>query len=420
MSKKYWDGPYDINTDWGGDDSTENLPLPGSAVQKLIKNEINSKVGYMIEDKTTGEVKFYTSEQSYLEDKKPIGSVTSVQRYSMSLKFDEKNQYVFFSNTEKKEIIWYFKTIEVASNQSYAESVSVSYTINTGGKVITRNMVIDSDSKIEDNGFTKVVLNLDEYVGDGVSTIDIEVTGLKTKQRGPLQTKVTIITFEMEDKTIFNKPFENMFYITTNVKCTTGQIYNIEYKLNDSEEWIKTEGNYVGNGQYQTQNVNIDIENLDYNRHVIEYRVFINLGADGIYCSNIQRIEFIKGINTKFNEPQLLIFSNYSEGDTIKNKDGNLIINGILQYVPYTIKYSIFNSDKTEGSTTLSFYEVLNDSEKEIMTTIVNNEETLEYTIQYTDYEVKCIKIVAKNSDGVILNGEGRLIYLNIEKPICY
>lgn len=416
MSKKYWDGPYNINTDWGGDDSTENLPLPGSAVQKLIKNEINSKVGYMIEDKTTGEVKFYTSEQSYLEDKKPIGSVTSVQRYSMSLKFDEKNQYVFFSNTEKKEIIWYFKTIEVASNQSYAESVSVSYTINTGGKVITRNMVIDSDSKIEDNGFTKVVLNLDEYVGDGVSTIDIEVTGLKTKQRGPLQTKVTIITFEMEDKTIFNKPFENMFYITTNVKCTTGQIYNIEYKLNDSEEWIKTEGNYVGNGQYQTQNVNIDIENLDYNRHVIEYRVFINLGADGIYCSNIQRIEFIKGINTKFNEPQLLIFSNYSEGDTIKNKDGNLIINGILQYVPYTIKYSIFNSDKTEGSTTLSFYEVLNDSEKEIMTTIVNNEETLEYTIQYTDYEVKCIKIVAKNSDGVILNGEGRLIYLNIEK----
>ena len=58
MSKKFWDGPYNINTDWGGDDSTEKLPLPGSAVQKLIKNEINSKVGYMIEDKTTGEVKF--------------------------------------------------------------------------------------------------------------------------------------------------------------------------------------------------------------------------------------------------------------------------------------------------------------------------------------------------------------------------
>ncbi|MBP3630033.1 MAG: hypothetical protein J6J23_00945, partial [Clostridia bacterium] len=67
MAKKYWDGEYDINTDWGGDDTTEGLPLPGSAVQDIIKTSINkldeNKVGYIKE--SGGTVYFSSSRESY-------------------------------------------------------------------------------------------------------------------------------------------------------------------------------------------------------------------------------------------------------------------------------------------------------------------------------------------------------------------
>ena len=47
MAKKYYDGDITLNTDWGGDESTGNLPVLGEKVQKVIKDSINSKVGYV-------------------------------------------------------------------------------------------------------------------------------------------------------------------------------------------------------------------------------------------------------------------------------------------------------------------------------------------------------------------------------------
>lgn len=418
MAKKYWEGDIkdiNINTDWGGDESTSGAPLPGSIVQKIIKNELNTKVGYMVEDGTTGQVKFFANESDYISEKKPIGSVTSAQRYSMLLKFDSNNKYVFFSNEKNKEIVWYFKTLEVATDSYYSESVTVNYTINTNNKVINRNIVIDSDGK-SDEEYTKVVINLDEYLEDGISSIDIDVTGLKTKQKRPLQTSITIITFEMEDKTIFNKPFNDIFYIVNDITCTNGQSYHCQYRLNDATDWIKTSDVFTGNSNKQNITVNVPISNLEDGKNIIEYRMFVNLGTAGIFYTDIQRIEFIKGENNKFNEPQILVSSTYSENDKIEDEEGNLIINGVLQYVLYDVKYSIFDSDNREGSTTLTFYEILSDSDKEIMSITVNNETSLVYTVQYVDTGLKGLKIIAKNINGDILNGNGRTIYLDVKK----
>ena len=77
MAKKYWEGAYDINTDWGGDESTDNLPLPGSAVQKVIKDEIKKKVGYLHEDTVEGKVYFYPTKDSYNKGETVLGVISS-------------------------------------------------------------------------------------------------------------------------------------------------------------------------------------------------------------------------------------------------------------------------------------------------------------------------------------------------------
>ena len=66
MSKKVWDGDYDINTDWGGKD-TDGRPLTGEMVQDVIKSEFKrldtGKVGYITE--SDGTVYFSSSKEAF-------------------------------------------------------------------------------------------------------------------------------------------------------------------------------------------------------------------------------------------------------------------------------------------------------------------------------------------------------------------
>ena len=46
MAKKIWDEDITgYEQDWGGDGLTGNLPISGRAVQKFLKQELNSTVG---------------------------------------------------------------------------------------------------------------------------------------------------------------------------------------------------------------------------------------------------------------------------------------------------------------------------------------------------------------------------------------
>ena len=49
---KVFDNPITLDTDWGGDSSTGNLPVSGRRVQELIKNTFTKKGGCVqIKDK---------------------------------------------------------------------------------------------------------------------------------------------------------------------------------------------------------------------------------------------------------------------------------------------------------------------------------------------------------------------------------
>ena len=84
MAKKYYDGEITLNTDWGGDESTNNLPVVGSRVQEVIKNSINSKVGYVGLVEKTGQGFYVLSrdEETFkaytttISDEKPFGDLT--------------------------------------------------------------------------------------------------------------------------------------------------------------------------------------------------------------------------------------------------------------------------------------------------------------------------------------------------------
>ena len=417
MAKKYWDGPYDINTDWGGDESTNNLPLLGGAVQNIVKDELKRKVGYLHESYEDGMVYFYSSKEAYENGEIPIGSVVSTARYTMDLKGDVNNKNMFLSTEGKKEFVWYFKTIEIATKSAYVENVAVEYTINneTEGKQTIFSTIIDCNGDVKNDDYTKVVLNLDEYLSNGTSSIEIVVRGLKTKQERTLQTKISIITLDMEDTTNFSSPSMDNLILTANVNCTNGQLYFCEYRIDENVNgYILTDDNYTGKGSRENVQYFINLNELTLGKHICEYRLFVNINNE-IYRTNTQRIEFIKGNeDTHFDEPQILIFSSYNSAETPKAEDGNLIIHGVSQYVPYTVKYAVYNTNGS--STNMEFYEIVNDEESAPLTDSVSNNVFAEYNVQSIEHGIKKVKIITKDIDGNITNGNGRIIYLNVEQ----
>ena len=71
MSKKYYNEEINKHTDWGGDESTEYLPVKGNRVQEFIKNTLNGKMGVIHYDTTNNRYIVFADEEtrnSYLED----------------------------------------------------------------------------------------------------------------------------------------------------------------------------------------------------------------------------------------------------------------------------------------------------------------------------------------------------------------
>ena len=413
---KYWEGQYDIDTDWGGDESTGGKPLPGSAVQDVIKTSIKKldtgKVGYITE--SDGTVYFSSSKEAF-DNEEYMGSVVSTQRYSMDLKMDANNRYVFLSSDTKKEFVWYFKTIEIATDSVYTETVTVEYKIEnkTENVMKTFSTTLNCNSDDANNGFTKVVMNLDEYLTNGLSSIEVVVKGLRTKQERTLQKDITIVTLDIEDVTDFSKPFENKLIAQTNINCTKGQLFFYEYRIDDAEGFVFDNTPFTGEGSTKLYTYNIDITELSEGKHVFEYKLYINIGGESTYYTATQRIEFIKGANYVFTEPQILIFSSYYSDENSMAEDGNLIINGASQYIPYQVKCAVY---QTEVSTTnVEFYEVIGSATTVPTTTTVEKGEFFNYSIQSMNYGNKTIKVVCKDIDGNIINGDGRLFYIDVE-----
>ena len=276
----------------GINEKIANIEIPwdgyiGERVEEFIKEQIielnKQKMGYIHENSKDGVFNFYGSQQDYEGGKSPIGSVTSSARYTMDIQSDINNKSIFLSGDKNKEFVWYFKTIEIATDSLYAEDISVEYKISneTNSTDTVFSTKIDSNADINNKSYTKVVLKLDDYLTDGTSKIEINVKGLKTNQERTLSTKINIITLNMEDKTNFNSPFDNNFIVNTNITCTKSQTYSFEYRIDEQGDFIYSENlKKDGTGVEEKIDYTVNITNLSAGKHVFEYRIFVKIDAE--------------------------------------------------------------------------------------------------------------------------------------------
>ena len=194
MAKKYWDGDITLNTDWGGDESTNNLPVIGEKVQKVIKDNINSKVGYvgrvdktgkgfyvLCRDKETFELFLQT-----VTDSNPFGDTqmdgvngTFDAPFNHKMEINVLNPSSGYqsvlSGTTGNIVKFTARTLDISNNEQL-ETLNISIKVITEGGVESNYRAIYTGEQAKSG----IEYNLDSKLGNGVNTIVITATGMDT------------------------------------------------------------------------------------------------------------------------------------------------------------------------------------------------------------------------------------------------
>ena len=200
MAKKFWDGEVKMSTDWGGDASTNNLPLSGKRVQEFIKESINSKVGYLGEvkemaDGTKLPTAFYVlcrdeecfnSYKQTVTSDNPFGDLTSdgimgrfdaPSNYTMKIDvFEPEGGYKSALASSTGNVIRFKAETQDKSGAPQQEGVTVTYRIKNSSGIETSQSVIYSYNQIS----AGVTYNLDGKISVGENVITITVVGENT------------------------------------------------------------------------------------------------------------------------------------------------------------------------------------------------------------------------------------------------
>lgn len=194
MAKKYYDGDITLNTDWGGDESTGNLPVLGEKVQKVIKDSINSKVGYVgyVEKIGQGfyvlcrdEEVFKVYETTVTEDK-PFGDLEmdgingrfdAPFNYKMNITLITPESGYMSKLVDSTNNVIKFKAETLDSSDSpVLESMTITYKVKTEGGVESTYTAI-YDGNVASQG---IEYNLDGKLGSGINHVTITAVGMNT------------------------------------------------------------------------------------------------------------------------------------------------------------------------------------------------------------------------------------------------
>ena len=204
MAKKYYDEKITLNTDWGGDESTGNLPVSGKRVQEVIKEGINSKVGYVGRVGKSGKYAMTINKETFdayeasITEENPngdesliIGSFLAPVEYSSSIEvITPTNGYGAVLEGETGNVLKFKPVTKNSKGELIEESYTYTVTFRNGATTQTYNGRINANSYVE--------INIDKFLLKGVNTITITSTGLDTNVSGFKNIEYKVLGFNSQ------------------------------------------------------------------------------------------------------------------------------------------------------------------------------------------------------------------------------
>lgn len=357
----------DINADWGLD-ASNNLPYSGKAVQDFIKRTLKQKYGYFHYDENNNRYLVFADEESknlYISD--PSANV-SLLLSSFDAPFNYSAKIEMISEAYKAVLIGttgnllQFKfAIEDKSGNNTGENVDCAITIVNQGVKKTINKIYTAQQ-----GRESVIVELDDYLTEGTNNISITVKGVNTLAATTVSIVYQLINLKFTDSLDISRVYntDELLEISCVVEGAGTKVIDwfldgqqLPYEITDEIPYITA----------YTVNKNITLNGLNPGVHSIQYRLRSQVGENQFYSQTLFRNFFVSGVDKTI----VGIATELPVG--VEPVKSNVLdrLYGMIQYVPYNLRYAIYNP--SESATNI--VQIFLNNELQLTTNIVNGVE---------------------------------------------
>lgn len=344
---------YTNNVDWYvGDDSTENLPLNGEAVQYFIKDNFKHKAGYFYTDLINSICYVFANEADYniwKDDESEnhqntsdlvIGEFEVPSKYSAKLEIPAESVHMFVVKGEQAVLTFNWDIIDNMTGGTTNEGIACTYTFTAPNyQPITVSAPYNSGNK----NVNYIIPT--EYLRDGINYISISFIGQTHKVTASASVTIQLIDLNVEDnfdiKTVYGSSLETS--ATFSINAWGSGRATVEWYLDgilqqttsgDTTELTATKHAFsktfnIGNTLYQ-------------GIHTVQARVYITTNDSTKFYSDT----LFGNIMVYQNSGNVVLFAIKSripvEYGILNGTDTKLY--DMTQYVPYTLHYAVFSS----------------------------------------------------------------------------
>lgn len=336
-----WFDKINRNTDWGGDASTNNLPVAGSAVQDFIKSELNSKIGVVFHDELSARYLCFAHEEDkleYLSDRTKeyliLGSFEAPSDYKAKILVDSYYNAVLINSTNNSLTFGYKIT---NNDEEFVDNVRYTVTITKNGK------------SSEFNGIgiygQTVTINMDEYMTiEGTTEVTIQITGQLSNA-----TALSVITYEVVNLVFESSHNVSEVYDENNPLIInysifgTNNIKYIEWYLDG--KYLETDSIQGGTAEPIDDNKRISVSDLEYGVHNIQFRAYVTVNGENFYTDTLYK-ELLVNTSAQSKSSMIAI-------ESVIPKEIGIIstpyLYGATQYEAFTIHYGVYNPEHLES-----------------------------------------------------------------------
>lgn len=357
----------DINADWGLD-SSNGLPYSGEAVQEFIKDTLKNKYGYFYYDENNNRYLVFADETSkdlYLSDNNVYGNLLlstfdAPFNYSARIEMISESYQAVLIGTTGKNIQFKF-AIEDKSGNNTGENADCNIVITNQGVKKTINKIYTAQQ-----GREGVLIELDDYLTEGTNNISITIKGVNTLAATTVGIVYQIVNLKFTDTFNISKVYNNgdILEISCVVEGAGTKVIDwyldgeqLPYEITDEIPYITA----------YTVNKNITLSGLTPGVHSIQYRLRSQVGENHFTSQTLFRNFFISGVTNTI----IGVASELPVGvEPIKSTVLDTLY-GLVQYVPYNIRYAIYNPSESAINTVQIFL----NNELQVTTNIVNGVE---------------------------------------------
>lgn len=392
MAKNFYDKEINKKVDWGGDESTEQLPVKGNRVQEFIKNTFDKKAGTFYYDNTNNRYLVFADEDTkneYLEDTSKIdlilGTFDAPFNYSAEINLLTPNYVAILNGSSGNYIDFTFDT-KNKQGQSVGEDVICTYTFikNSVKKTVVQKYKYN----------TSIHFNIDSYLEAGTNIITIGIVGQNT-----LAATTISVTYQVVDlKIIDNMDIATEYNLINNPEATVAIPYTVsgtgvktmEWYLDGEQlEFIKNEDEITEVNTTRTKY--ISVAGLSEGRHSIQFRVYTTINEEKFYSEILYRDIIVYKLEN-LNEI-IAIAINIPIGEEIVTVDDGVTIKNISQYIPYELRFATFNPSASNSNV-----EILID-DNVVASFISTNRVENKYSLLLSSYGKKTLKIKTETSE---------------------